>query len=159
MSVIGQEAGIKHGTWAGYKQHLYRQVDVCDDCADAARAQNHKPTGGEQAPAKPRFKNDAQRAWHGSPQRMWDGPSVSRDIRAEATPLPTGTIPGRELKVGDVIVFCGRHYPVDRIEPYTGSLRAELGEGTRVAYSGEWGMTIGPDRAIRVAACEARHAS
>src|SRR5574341_1061101 len=118
---------------------------MCEECLGAGRDDAAAAQGGK----RDRL-TDAQRAWYGSPNQMWDGPSVSRDIRQGPAPLTDGTIPGRDLKVGDVIVFLGRRYPVDRIEPYRGSLRSELGEGTRVAWSGSWGMTIGPDAAIRV---------
>lgn len=152
MSVKGVEAGIEHGTMKGYRQHTYREIPACEPCLAAVRQNN--------AAKKPRAtRSEAQAAWYGGQFQHQPGASQARDVRAEAAPLSTGTVRGRDLQVGDVIDFCGRHYRVDRITPYAGSLRAELGEGTRVAYSGEWGMTIGPDRAIRVAAREARHAS
>jgi hypothetical protein len=37
VSVKGQEAGIKHGTRSGYKQHLYREVPACEACLQAER--------------------------------------------------------------------------------------------------------------------------
>lgn len=37
-SVVGKEEGIKHGTPAGYKQHLYRKVPPCAQCLYALAA-------------------------------------------------------------------------------------------------------------------------
>ena len=31
-------ADIKHGTWQGYKQEIYRDMDTCDKCREAWRA-------------------------------------------------------------------------------------------------------------------------
>lgn len=159
MSVIGQAAGIAHGTMKGFRQHRYRQIDPCDACIEACREHARAERGTKRDGVRP--LTEAQRAWHGSPRRLWDGPSVSRDITQAAPPLSEGTIPGRDLVVGDVIVHLGVERPVDRIEPYTGSLLAELGVGTRVAWSGDWGMTIGPDAAIRTLPrpAEVSHAS
>lgn len=49
-SVVGKEEGIKHGTPAGYKQHLYRKVPPCAQCLNALgtyqkkrKAAGHKP--------------------------------------------------------------------------------------------------------------------
>src|SRR5262245_13210705 len=85
------------------------------------------------------FASQAQAAWYGSAYR----PTLPRQITTPAEQLPDGTIPGRDLVVGDVIDFLGRHHQVDRFEPYKGSLKGVLGEGTRVARSDDgWGMTI-----------------
>ncbi|MEO3860937.1 hypothetical protein [Acrocarpospora sp. B8E8] len=59
MSVIGQEKGIKHGTPAGYKQHLYRKVPACDPCLVAERTTNAqraaaRPTPRIRKPAVPK---------------------------------------------------------------------------------------------------------
>ncbi|GAA0969981.1 hypothetical protein GCM10009555_018100 [Acrocarpospora macrocephala] len=51
MSVIGQEEGIKHGTRAGYKQHLYRKVDACEACLEAERGGPRKQAPASSKPA------------------------------------------------------------------------------------------------------------
>lgn len=64
--------------------------------------------------------------------------------------ITTTSSPGRDLVVGDVIVFLGTEHRVDRFEPYTGILLPILGEGTRVAHSGPtWAMTVTPDDDVR----------
>ena len=84
------------------------------------------------------------------------GPSLSETEQAfadYASPRPMGPastenpawgvpIAGRDLVVRDVIVHLGRRYPVERIEPGKG--------GTRSAYSGTWGRTVGPDDTVRI---------
>ncbi|MDH2425731.1 hypothetical protein [Sphaerisporangium sp. TRM90804] len=76
-------------------------------------------------------------------------PKDAAILRPEIAPQE-GTIPGRDLVVGDVIDFLGRRYEIDHFMPYLGQLRGVLGEGARVAWSGDWGMTIGPNAAIRI---------
>jgi hypothetical protein len=61
VSVIGQDEGIKHGTHAGYKQHLYRQVAPCKRCLKALSEYNARRTP---RPRKP--KPNQQQA---TPQR------------------------------------------------------------------------------------------
>ena len=134
MSVIGNAEGIKHGTWGGYKQHLYRKVDVCDACREASRERSKKLKARKKGPAderpgdepKPRFRSEAQAAWYGG-QHPMHGASKSRPITAGESPLPPGTIRGRDLDVGHVIDFLGRGYPVERFESYHGSLKGCLG--------------------------------
>ncbi|MFG3439878.1 hypothetical protein ACGF0J_21745 [Nonomuraea sp. NPDC047897] len=114
-----------------------------------------------------RFASDAQAAWYGG-QFTAEQSAAARTQRRRgknaATPAPDGPPPlpqggdpawgvpvyGRDLVVGDVIVHLGRHYPVDRFESYSGGLAAELGAGARTAYSGDWGMAVGPNRVIRI---------
>lgn len=61
------------------------------------------------------------------------------------------SIPGRDLNVGDVIVFLTTEHRIDGFTPYTGSLLPVLGEGTRIAHSGaRWGMTITPDEPVTI---------
>jgi hypothetical protein len=68
------------------------------------------------------------------------------------------TVRGSELAVGDEILFLGQVKRVDYFEPYTGSLLATLGEGTRIARSldpygrKDWGMTVEPAALIEVIA-------
>lgn len=54
MSVIGQEKGIRHGTTAGYKQHIYRKVQACAACLEAERT--------TPSTSKPRAKNEKRSA-------------------------------------------------------------------------------------------------
>ncbi|MFC6081058.1 hypothetical protein [Sphaerisporangium aureirubrum] len=147
MTVIGQAQGIEHGTPRGYRQHRYRKVLMCDDCLEA----NRKAVEAERA-AKPRFASPEQAAWYGG--RFTSSPDAAskpRDVRrAAGDSVPAGMILGRDLAVGDVIDFFGRTYPIDRFEPYFGSLLPALGTGTRIARSGDWGITAGPDAAIPV---------
>lgn len=153
MSVKGQEKGIVHGTVKGYKQHRYRDVPACQPCLKAIRDDNARRVAERQG--VPVERSDAQAAWYGGQFQSKEARTKPRPAKKPALPAaPTtrtpGTILGEELAVGDVIVFLGKHYIVDRFEPYDGSLLGELGEGTRTAYSGEWGMTIGPKAAIRI---------
>ena len=77
---------------------------------------------------------------------------ASRGI-PQAAPLSDGTVRGSELQVGDVIDYLrtGVGQVIDRFEPYTGSLQGVLGAGVRVARSADgWGMTVGPEAAIRI---------
>lgn len=114
-----------------------------------------------------RFASDAQAAWYGGQftEQQSAAARTQRPRRKNSAstapggppPLPQGGDPawgvpvyGRDLMVGDVIVHLGRHYPVDRFEPYSGGLAAELEAGARTAYSGDWEMAIGPDRIIRI---------
>ncbi|MEV4093839.1 hypothetical protein [Streptosporangium saharense] len=152
MSVIGQAEGIEHGTITGYKQHIYRKIKPCEDCKKALREDRAAARRGE-------------RPERAKPQRTSRRKAAEELDAAAATPVllpvpPPPQLPdrpeigvpikGRELEIGDVIVFLGDHHRIDRFEPYTGSLRAELGEGTRVACSGTWGMTVGPTSTVRI---------
>ncbi len=92
------------------------------------------------------------------------GPTLSEMEQAfadYASPRPAGPpstrdpawgvpICGAELVVGDTIVHLGRHYPVDRIVPYTGALKDALGAGARTACSGSWGIAIGAPSVVRI---------
>ncbi|MDX3109708.1 hypothetical protein [Nonomuraea angiospora] len=150
MSVIGKAEGINHGTPGGYKQHLHRQVEPCDDCREAnraARAAARQKARQQQARIKAAMAPTAQQMY----------------IRPFPPYLPGHTDPawgvpvaGRELAVGDVIIFLGRRYPIDRFEPYVGELASVLGKGARTAWSGSWAMAIGPDRTIRIRPREER---
>jgi len=153
VSVIGQEAGINHGTPAGYKQHLRRQIDPCDECRDANRA----------AATASRQRTQARRTL----ARAAAMPTPRQMYIQQYSPHPPGwqdpawgvPIEGRDLRVGDVIVHLGKHYPIDHIEPYKGSLANVLsvkGESARTAWSGTWDMAIGPDRTIRILPREGR---
>lgn len=76
------------------------------------------------------------------------------------------TKPGRDLAVGDVLVYLGERYPVTAIEDYPADspLHAEQGgplpRGTRIARSGAprfagdagWGITVLPDHRCEVIA-------
>lgn len=153
MSVKGQEQGIAHGTVKGYKQHRYRDVPTCEPCLKAVR--DYNALRAAERTGKPIERSDAQAAWYGGQFQSKAARTEPRPAKKPALPAPpitrsSGTVLGQELAVGDVIVFLGKHYIVDRFEPYDGSLLGELGEGTRTAYSGEWGMTIGPKAAIRI---------
>jgi hypothetical protein len=146
MSVIGKHDDIDHGTLRGYRQHRYRKVTTCEECKAAHREDQAERRETEQK----RFASEAQAAWYGGQFQHRDGPSKARALSSPDVPLPEGTIRGRDLQEGDVIVHLGAEHPVDRFEPYKGSLLNELGDGTRIARSGEWGMTIGPNAAIRI---------
>lgn len=49
-------------------------------------------------------------------------------------------IKGEDIRVGDVIVFLGCDYLIDRIEPYVHPAFAD--EQWAIAYSGDWGITL-----------------
>jgi hypothetical protein len=151
MSVIGQAEGINHGTPSGYKQHLHRKVEVCEDCREAnraARAAARDKARQQQALAHAAAKERAVREMYTRPYSPhlpgWQDPAWGEPIA------------GRDLAVGDVIVFLGKHYPIDQFEPYKGSLDNVLGKGARTAWSGDWDMAIGPDRTIRILPREGR---
>ena len=61
------------------------------------------------------------------------------------TTTTSRTIPGRDLKVGDAIVFLGRSYPVLSLEPYeipVEWVKAQMGPA-RIAYSyDDWCITV-----------------
>ena len=149
MSVIGQEAGINHGTPAGYKQHLRRQVDPCDECLGANRAA--ATASRQRAQAR---KALARAAAMPTPTQMYIRPYSPHPPSWE-DPEWGVRIKGRDLAVGDVLVYLGRTYKIDRFEPYTGSLAQALGKGVRTAYSGTWGITVGPDAIKRILPREA----
>ncbi|WP_271215822.1 hypothetical protein [Streptosporangium carneum] len=156
MSVIGQAEGIEHGTVKGYKQHTYRQIKPCDDCkralredrAAVRRGERPKQTGQtEKVVRRPSSKKQAHtQVQEAVPVRLMPPPPAPFTDRSRLG-VP---VQGHELAIGDVIVFLGNHHRIDRFEPYTGSLLAELGEGTRVACAGAWGMTVGPRSTVRI---------
>ncbi|MEU1736502.1 hypothetical protein [Streptosporangium sp. NPDC020145] len=153
MSVIGQAEGIEHGTVRGYKQHRYRQIPACDACKKALRDDRAAARRGERPErAKP------QRTSRRKAAEELDAATAATPVLLPVPPPPQlpdrpeigVPIEGADLEIGDVIVFLGDHHRIDRFEPYTGSLRAELGEGTRVACAGTWGMTVGPTSTVRI---------
>lgn len=152
MSVVGKDEGIKHGTPGGYKQHLHRQIEPCDDCREANRA----------ARAAARQKAQQQQALIKAAQKAR---MVERMYVRPYSPHPPGwqdpawgePVAGGELAVGDVLVHIGREYRIDRFEPYKGSLDNVLGKGARVACSGPtWGLPISLDRTYRIRPREGR---
>lgn len=181
MSVIGQSEGIEHGTMKGYRQHRYRKVEMCDPCRDAelkdqARRKAGLPPVEQQADETDRLASDAQKAWngghftpeqmaviHGQRRQRKAAPVVSLPYRRPYPPYLPGhqdpawgvSITGRELVVGDVIVYLGREYPVDRFKPYVGSLSGVLGDGARTAFSAAWEMAVGSTATIRILPREA----
>ncbi|WP_435192467.1 zinc finger domain-containing protein [Nonomuraea sp. bgisy094] len=114
------------------------------------------------------FTSTAQADWYGGQftkeqseashrQRRERKAKAAADAARGPAPLPETGDPawgvpvyGKDLAVGDTIVYLGQHYPVDRFEPYRGSLRGALGAETRTACSGDWEMTIGPNAVIRI---------
>jgi len=66
---------------------------------------------------------------------------------------------GRDLVVGDVLVglLCGPGKRITRFEDYPADSPLHerqggpLSDGTRIAYSGEWGITVPPLSAFEVA--------
>lgn len=145
MSVIGQAEGIKHGTVRGFRQHIYRKVKPCDDCKAALREERANQREADAAATRKKRKQapaDTPAAPIALPPPP---PSVNGDRPHIGVPIA-----GRDLEIGDVIVHLGRHHPIDRFEPYTGGLKDVLGRGTRVACSGTWGMTVGPESTVRI---------
>ena len=67
--------------------------------------------------------------------------------------MTTKTKPGRDIVVGDSLIFLGRAHRVTRIVPYVGNLVDDgtLPPDTRIAYEDvpgvekPWGMTIPPN--------------
>lgn len=156
MSVVGQAEGIEHGTIRGYRQHRYRQVEMCGPCRDAdLRDQVGRRAGlspeARQAAEAPTQMSSARRNGKSAPPA-----SMPRMYIRPYSPHPPGwqdpawgvPITGAELAVGDVIVHLGRHYTVDRFGAYDGSL--DLGQGARIAHSGTWGLPIADDRTVRI---------
>ncbi|RCG27227.1 hypothetical protein DQ384_26270 [Sphaerisporangium album] len=140
MSVIGQAEGIEHGTPRGYKQHLYRKVSACQECLAAHRENAKAKAPGRRAARRAETSRADAASWY-------DG---QLDRHPEAPALRPGTVFGQDLAIGDVIDFLGRHYKIDQFTPYTGRLKAQLGAGTRIAWSGKWGMTVGPRAVIPI---------
>ncbi|MFI6814466.1 hypothetical protein ACIBG7_18790 [Nonomuraea sp. NPDC050328] len=158
MSVIGQSAGIEHGTMKGYKQHRYRKVESCDACLAAVREYNALKRAEREA--KPVERSQAQRAWYGGQFQHDASTTPRRGRRKQPDGLPElpesgrpewgQPIHGQDLAVGDVLVHLGEHHVIDRFEPYKGSLRGVLGAGARTAWSGNWGITVGPHAIMRI---------
>ncbi|MGP4093009.1 hypothetical protein [Nonomuraea sp. KM90] len=167
MSVKGQAEGIKHGTWGGYKQHLHREVEMCDACREACRLHSAKLKAAKRGPVAAKTKAEVrpklQRSSH--PQQR-PAPGMGRMYIRPYSPHPPGwqdpawgvPVLGGELAVGDVLVHVGREYPITHFEPYVGGLDQVLGKGARVARSGPtWpGLPISLDRTYRIRPREGR---
>jgi hypothetical protein len=87
LSVIGQDAGIEHGTTKGYGQHQYRKVRATESCGclqavrDAKAAKTTARNGAKAGERGPR--TGAQREWCGGDFVQHDGiPQPSRLVRA-----------------------------------------------------------------------------
>ena len=87
MSVIGQEAGIEHGTGKGVSQHTYRKVPITETCgcrqiqrdrrnksaAKTGRTSNKAGTGSA--------RSQAQKEWYGGNFVQHDGlPTLGRSV-------------------------------------------------------------------------------
>jgi len=152
---------IEHGTPKGFRQHKHRREDPCEPCLTAYR-EDREQRYAARAQGPGRFASPEQAAWYGGDFALQPGRSTTPADRTQpAEPLPEADpergvpVYGRELAEGDVLVFLGRVYKIDRFEPYRGSLKAALGEGTRTAYSGDWGATVGPTAIWRILPREA----
>ncbi|MGR6922643.1 hypothetical protein ACU635_51030 [[Actinomadura] parvosata] len=152
MSVIGNAAGIKHGTLGGYKQHLFRKVEVCDDCREAnraARAAARDKARQHQALVKAAAKERSVRDMYIRPYSPhppgWQNPAWG---------IP---VAGRDLKIGDQLVHIhaslGTH-TIDRFKPYDGSL--PLGSDARTACSGTWEIAVAATATVRILPREGR---
>lgn len=65
-------------------------------------------------------------------------------------------IDGRDLQIGDELVFVGATAPVTRIEPAPASTIAAFGDGVRFAYAtGGLGMAVWNDSPVRIVATPA----
>ncbi|MGW5259630.1 hypothetical protein ACWEQG_01565 [Microbispora sp. NPDC004025] len=144
MSVVGLDDGVKHGTKQGYYQHRYRKTDACDECK-AALAEDRRTAREANAAASGKKTRTKTAAAPAAPITLTPPPALDTDRPHIGLPVA-----GRELEIGDVIVHLAKHYPIDRFEPYNGGLKGVLGPGTRVACSGTWGMTVGPDSTVRI---------
>ena len=60
------------------------------------------------------------------------------------------TIPGRELKVGDVVEFLGGLHTVERFSDHPGLADDRVRHPGRVAWSGGWSITVLDDEDVRV---------
>lgn len=72
MNVIGQAAGIEHGTVKGYRQHKYREVAATQECGclkavrdDKAAKKATSPKKATSAPKRARRTSTASKAWNG----------------------------------------------------------------------------------------------
>lgn len=61
-------------------------------------------------------------------------------------------IKGRDLAVGDTLVYIAEHHKIDRIVPYEGRF---LGPDARTACSGTWEIAVAPDATVRILPREA----
>ncbi|MEV4174034.1 hypothetical protein [Nonomuraea sp. NPDC049709] len=152
MSVIGQAEGIKHGTWSGYKQHLYRKVDVCDACRAACNDRNATTRHGGQAEvAESRVRSQAEPVAR-------RGRAPKPRFKAGVPPLPPVGNPawgvpiyGKDLKVGDTVVHLHvdhETHVIDRFEPYKGGL--PFSKSARTAYAGSWGLPVDQYSIVRI---------
>ncbi|MCZ4098020.1 hypothetical protein [Streptomyces sp. H39-C1] len=85
MSVIGQEAGIAHGSLRGYRQHTYRKVAATEACGCLQAARDANAQSGKPARAR---SSSAQRQWNGGLQG--EGSSI---VRPGRRPVPAGACP------------------------------------------------------------------
>lgn len=60
MSVIGQEAGIEHGSMRGYRQHTYRKIQATEECGCLKAMREYQRTS---KPATAR--TEKQKHWYG----------------------------------------------------------------------------------------------
>jgi hypothetical protein len=86
VSVIGQAAGIEHGTGKGLGQHAYRKVPVTDTCGCRqlqrdARAAKATAKPGKESSTKASGRSQAQKEWYGGSFVHHDGmPKASRTV-------------------------------------------------------------------------------
>jgi hypothetical protein len=88
VSVIGQEAGIEHGTGKGVGQHTYRRVPITETCGCRqvqrdARAAKAVTKPGAKNGTKAGGRSQAQKEWYGGNFVQHDGmPRAARVIQA-----------------------------------------------------------------------------
>lgn len=81
-----------------------------------------------------------------------DSKGWPRRVRNHKVDGPVWEVRGSEVQVGDRLMFLGREYTVDRIEPFGPTKIPEIiGPGTRVAVSlPDWEMTLTPSGIYRI---------
>ncbi|MFD6333193.1 hypothetical protein ACFWGI_26945 [Streptomyces niveus] len=89
MSVIGQEAGIEHGSMRGYRQHTYRKIQATEEwgCLNAVREYQRK--------SKPVTAGTEKQALVRRPVR-----THRRRDAARASDPPARRLPGRRVRAG-----------------------------------------------------------
>jgi hypothetical protein len=65
MSVIGQEAGIEHGTVKGFGQHKYRKVPATQECGCLQALSDYRAERKAASPKRTRQASTAAKAWNG----------------------------------------------------------------------------------------------
>ncbi|WP_329311658.1 hypothetical protein [Streptomyces sp. NBC_01262] len=65
VSVIGQEAGIEHGTMKGVGQHKYRKVPATQECGCRQALSDYRAERKAASPRKPRPASSTSKAWNG----------------------------------------------------------------------------------------------